>query len=400
MKLSDVNLSKNLLVHLTKTLFFLLFVLFATAAGIRAQGNINDDLPQPAKPTVKPASRQKINKPAAKPRQSVRRPVARPIYNAPYSAPRVVVPPAAPVQTPSEILARFMNYQQSASVTGRDWESVVKQTSAILQTSADDKTAKAQLAVAQGELAFNRGDYSNALIQFNAAAIALPDSALPFYGIGRVYLNTKQANRAENAFERSVKIDKNFALGYKGLGDAMTAQGKTKKADDYYKQAARVSGSPTGSAANNSGNNANASNGGNAPAAASEPSYDRDLKIAREYTARKKWQMALNKLEPLAASNPSAEMYIAIGDNYYGMESWLSAQQAYRKAVEFNPNLAVAHYKSGMVLYEMNEFQAAGESFEKSLILDQSGATINRSQARKMADKAKEKVRDMNKKVK
>lgn len=397
MNLPNENSSKDLLIKSRKILFFFLFAAFASVAQVRAQ-TINDDLETP-KPSATP--RPKTGRQPVKPKQTpVKKPVARPAYNPPPAAPppRPAAPPvpAAPVQTPTEIIERFMDFQQSQSVTGKDWDSVVKQTTAILQISPDDKTARGQLALAQAELAFNRNDYSNALIQFNAAAMTLSDSPLPFYGIGRVYLNTKQPNQAEDAFGRALKKSKNFALGYKGLGDAATAQGKTKKADDYYKQAARAT-----SKASDSGNKQNSqnsqSNPANANAAAAQPesTVERDLKIARDYTSSKKWQMSLDKLQPLAASNPSAEVFLAIGDNYFGMEAWLSAQQAYRKATEMNPNSALAFFRSGMVLYQTNEFQAAGEAFEKSLILDQSGTTINRAQARKWADKANEKARDM-----
>jgi len=417
MNLSNVKLSKNLLLPLTKILFFVLFAAFG-AAGVNAQDeSINGDLTKSAKGAKTPVTRRTtpVRTPPKPKSPVVKKYVARPVYKvpprpAPTTLPVVVAaapapaPPAPPVQTPSEIFDRFMNFERSSGVTSQDWESVVKQTSAILKTTPNDKTAKAQLALAQAELAFNRADFAGALSQFNAAAGLLPDSALPAYGIGRVYLNTKQPREAENSFERAVRLKKDFALAYKGLGDALSAQGKTKKAQDYLKQAERLGGGAESVAANNSAaagsNNQNGLSGGTA-AAAPESEYDRDFKVARNYTARKKWQLALNKLEPLlAAGSPSADLYIAIGDNYFGLEAWVSALQAYRKAADINPNSALAFYKSGMVLFETNEFQAASEAFENALILDQSGATINRSLARKMADKANEKVRDMNKEVK
>lgn len=124
--------------------------------------------------------------------------------------------------------------------------------------------------------------------------------------------------------------------------------------------------------------------------------YQTELKNARALTARKKWQDSLNKLQPLAQSYPTADLYIAIGENYVGLEQMLSAQQAFRKATEVNPGSALAFYKTGMVLFEMNEYKSAAESFEKSLILDQRGTSINRREARRMADKANEKVKNPN----
>lgn len=342
---------------------------------------------------------------------------------APFRETAVKKTPPPPAQTapvtienPGQIIERYMNYNQTSSVAPRDWESVIKQTTQILQTNPDDVTAKAQMLIAQGELAYNRGDYSNALVQFNAASQVLPNSALPSYGLGKVYLITKQPAEAENAFEKSIKLNKSFALAYKGMGDALTAQGKTKKAGEYFADAAKVGVSsgnlytnPAGASNNRSAaennlpkNQANRQNlqkvqpgSPSAGQTAVQPdAYQTELKNAKLLTARKKWQESLDKLLPLAQTNPNADLYIAIGENYVGLEQMLSAQQAFRKATEFSPNSALAFYRTGQVLFEMNEYKAAAESFEKSLILDQRGSFINRREARRMADKANEKARN------
>ena len=366
-----------------------IIVLFVLAIGgateIRAQSpNINDDL-KPVKTKPANVSRQKPVK-RAKPPKVVKPSVRR----APAAA-----AVAAPVETPAEIIARYMNFQQSATVSGGDWESVVRQTNATLQADPGNKMAKTQLAVAQGQIAFNRGDYSNALIQFNAAAQLMPESALPFYDIGKVYLSTRQPNEAEDAFEKAIKLNRSFALAYKGLGDALSAQGKAKKARDYYKQAAQmgVAVSRTGGGSATAATNRNLAPQNSVAVPLTETPAERELKVARALTEHRKWKESLQKLQPLTASSPSSELYILMGDNYVGMKAWISAQQAYRKALELDPNSAPAAYKSGQVLYETNEFQAAADAFEKSLILDQNGRTINRNEARRMADKSAGKAR-------
>lgn len=368
----------------TGKIVFLSLAVFA--ADVSAQ-KINDDL----QPKTTP---KKVTKPVQTPKKKPVKVVKKKkTTTQPVSAP--VTPPPVVVQSPAEIIKRFMDFQQSASVTVRDWESVVAQANTALQANPNDTTTKAQLFVAQGQLAFMRGDFSNALIHFNAASNALPESALPQYGIGKVYLATKQPNEAENAFEKAIKTDKNFALAYKGVGDALTAQGKTKKAQEYYKDAARVGLSggngvvaTTNPVQNNQNNNVQTPN--------TQPAtpYEAELNEAKKLTVRKKWQDSLDKLTALSKTYPTADIYIAIGENYMGMEQWLSAQQAFRKATEVNPNSAVAFVKLGTVLSQLNEHQAAYEAFEKALILDQQGTTINRSLVRKMADKANEKAKD------
>lgn len=364
-------------------IFFLSLVIFAV--DVSAQ-KINEDL----QPTSTPKKVTKpIQTPKKKPVKTVKK-TKNPTQ--PVSVP--VTPQPVVVQTPAEIIKRFMDFQQSGSVTAKDWESVVAQANTTLQTNPNDATTKAQLFVAQGQLAFIRADYSNALIHFNAASNALPGSALPQYGIGKVYLATKQPNEAENAFEKAIKTDKNFALAYKGIGDALTAQGKTKKAQEYYKDAARVGlsgGNGVVAQTNTSQNNQTNAQPSNTQ---STTPYEADLNEAKKLTVRKKWQASLDKLDALSKTYPTADIYIAIGENYMGMEQLLSAQQAFRKATEISPTSAVGFFKLGSALFELNEFQAAYEAFEKALILDQQGTTINRQLVRKWADKAGEKAKD------
>lgn len=300
---------------------------------------------------------------------------------------------APPVQTPEQVMERFIDFQQSSGVTVKDWESVVAQT----QSDSTDSQAKAQLFIARGYMAYERADYSNALVQFKAAALEMSDSALPHYSIGRVYLVTKQPNQAENAFERAMKLNKKFALAYQGMGDALTAQNKAKKAREYYDEAARIAAAagPVDAPPVKSSTGKSNADPVDPTTLTADSAYNLELRSAQDLTKRKKWQQSLDKLLPLAKSNPTADSYIAIGDNYFGMEQWLSAQQAYQKATALNPSSALAFYKSGLVLFETNEFEAASEAFEKSLILDQTGLTINRDRVRKMADEASEKAKDM-----
>jgi tetratricopeptide (TPR) repeat protein len=358
------------------------------AANATAQ-KINDDL--------QPKTAQKKTTPAQTPKKKIVKTVKKTkTPTTPINVPPVNTQPIT-AQTPAEILRRYMDFQQTETVTAKDWEIIVAQANMALQANPSDSMTKAQLFVAQGQLAFIRGDFSNALIQFNAASDALPESALPQYGIGKVYLATKQPNEAENAFEKAVKIDKNFALGYKGIGDALTAQGKTKKAQEYFKQAAKIglsNGNGIVAANTNQTQNNSINQAVSQTANSQQTAYEMELNEAKKLTVRKKWQASLDKLNALTGTNSTADVYVAIGDNYVGMEQWLSAQQSFRKATEVSADSAVAFYKLGSVLFQLNEFQASHDAFEKSLILDQQGKTINRQLARKMADKASEKAKD------
>lgn len=396
------NLSRSFSKFMVKTLLLSLSVILAAAILTSAQ-SLNDDLApkkdieRKAKPSK---TYKKVVRKSPKKFSSTRTPAQQNVS----SNTNINNSVAGSYVNTDQIIARYMNFQQTGSVTSRDWDGVVRQTTQTLQANPNDVKAKAQMLIAQGELAYSRSDYSNALIHFNGASQVLPNSVLPHYGIGKVYLVTRQPIEAENSFERAVKIDKSFALAYKGIGDALTAQGKAKKAQEYYENAAKI-GLASGnvmrpSVPQTSQRNSAAENSAkNSPPPQANPQasiYQNELRNARTLTAQRKWQDSLNKLLPLAQKNPSADLYIAIGENYVGLEQLLSAQQAFRKATEFNPNSALAYYKRGMVLFEMNEYKSAAESFEKSLILDQRGTSINRREARRLADKANEKVKNPN----
>ena len=304
-------------------------------------------------------------------------------------------------ESAADIIERFMTFHRTSTVTIQDWRSAAAQAKAELKDKPNDETVKAQLFVAQAELALYAKDYSNALIHFNAAAQVLPKSSLPYYGIGTIYLVTKQPEQAENAFEKAIKLNKNFALAYKGLGDTYTAQRKPKKAQEYYQQAAKIGLAQKKSVADapivstdDSTNTSTAGTNQNTPTKSEPSTYDLELRNARQLTARKKWEDSLQKLDALSKEHPTTEVYLLMGDNYSGMEQWLSAHQAYQKATKIDPKSALAFYRSGMVLYELNEYQSASESFEKALILDINGKSINRSVVRKMADKAAEKAQN------
>ncbi len=381
------------------------FSIVLTLAFISYAQDINNDLTRetgiskpiktPVKPVKSPGSGVKRGG-----KKTPRKPVDKPKK---FDPPKPKIPTFT--ETSDEIINRYLEYSQTASVTLKDWTSVLNQAQKIVKANPSNTIAVAQLLIAQGQIYYNQRDFSNALTQFNSAARVLSNSALPFYCIGKVYLITRQPNEAKENFEKAIKLKSGFALAYQGVGEALKAQGKNKKAQEYFQQASRIGLAKPSSSNSNTlgettvpGNSFNNRKGFPQPAQAAQPqlsAYDLALRKARSLTAAKKWQNSLNILLPLSNTNQSAEVFTAIGDNYSGMKQWLSAMQTYQKAVETNPNSAVALYKLGTVMFEMNEYQAAEDAFEKALILDQTGATINRESVRKLADKSNEKAQEL-----
>lgn len=246
---------KNL--FMSKFKFILLF--FSIALMLRSETfaqNINDDLKPAAKPpsravkskTVKPKTEVKtISKPTKTAKRVVRQPkqkAGKPKAesSAMAQSPKSAEPPVVIYsETPEQIINRFMSFEQSAGVTDKDWQSVMAQTSKTLQENPNHLVAKAQSLVAQGQLAFNQRSFPAAIAFFKSARQILPASSLPLYGLGKVYLANGQAKAAEQAFREALDHNEDFALAYKGMGEALEAQGEKKKAVKYYKKATETS---------------------------------------------------------------------------------------------------------------------------------------------------------------
>ena len=280
---------------------------------------------------------------------------------------------AAAKETPSskepsgaeDVIQRYLDAKETESVTPNDWLLVQTQTNAALEKEPDNQQLKAQALFAQGQLAYVRNDYANALVAFNKAALAQPDLVVVHYGLGNAYLATNQPEQAFKAYQRASELNPELALAYKGMGDALSQQGKSKDALNYYDRAKNL-GHTSASTTFNS---------------------------ARNLMKRKRWNEALKELLEISKTQPSAEVFTYIGDCYYEQKQPLSAAQAYRKATELDPKSALAAYRYGTMMFEMREYAAAMEALERALALDLTGAIIKRNRAREMANKSAEKIR-------
>jgi len=233
--MSGKNLPQNFEQKLKVISVVFSFVLMLGTASY-AQG-INDDL----KPKVKtPKLKSAVKTPAKTVKKKTSRSKGKSsgIKVKPSDNSRVI---PFTTETPEQILKRYMNFQQSAGVTDRDWNSVIAQTAKTLENNPNHSVAKAQSLIAQGQIAYNQRNYSMAIIHFKAALQILPESSLPHYSLGRALLANGQAKAAEVSFEEAVDQNKNFALAYKGIGEAAAAQGERKKAAKYFKKATEIS---------------------------------------------------------------------------------------------------------------------------------------------------------------
>jgi tetratricopeptide (TPR) repeat protein len=282
--------------------------------------------------------------------------------------------PAEPTPTPEEttptvsaeeVVRRFLDAKESEGLTAEDWKQAEAQARTALEQSPEDKQLQAQSFLAEGQLAYLRGDYATALVSFNKSAIANPDYVPAHYGLGNAYLATNQPTESLASYRRASELDKTLALPLKGMGDALTKLGRTREATTLYGRA-KSFGQPLPT---NTG-----------------------LLAARDLKKRKRWKEALKEFEEVVKTEQTAEVYIDIGDCYVGLEQSFSASKAYQKATELDPKNALAHFKHGEIMFREREYAAALEAYERALALDTTGQQFNRKTARERANEAAKKL--------
>lgn len=267
--------------------------------------------------------------------------------------------------TAEDVMRRYLDPQQSERVTLADWQLVQRQRAAAFAADPLNSQAQAQALFAEGQIFHLRSRYADAVASFNHAALALPDSALAFYGLGNAYLATKQTSQAIRAYQRAIELNGNMALPQLGMYEALMTQGKKGEARKYLNRARELGST----------------------------SAKMDMNAARDLMSRERWSEALKELQGMAQTQKSAPLFISIGDCYVGLKQSLSAAQAYRRATEIDPKSATAHVKLGELLMSEREYASARESFERALQLDATGAIINRAQVVKLSAQAAARMR-------
>lgn len=274
-------------------------------------------------------------------------------------------PAAQPAVTAEDVFKRFLDPRQTEGVTLDDWRAALEQAAEAYSHNSEDPQTAAQAHFAYGQVAYMSGDYQTALTSFNNAALAVPNSALAFYGLGNAYLVSRKSPEAARAYQQALKIRPNMALALKGMGDALYSQGKSKESIDYYARSLALG-------------------------------YDSSslkLSMARSLNKERRYQEALDLAAGLSKSSPSTEVFLTLGDAYAGLRQNREAYGAYRQASEMDSRSALAQYKLGDISFQLRDYAAAREAFERALALDPDGKTFDAARARDLMGKSVEKLR-------
>lgn len=254
-----------------------------------------------------------------------------------------------------KILEDYVNPETTDSITPEDWQLVFQAAQLGQLQGYTAVQIEAQRWFASGQIELSQKQFANALTAFNKAQEFMPKSPLPFYALGDTYLANNQLNDAVKLYQRALQLDPKFAAAYKKFGDTQRLLHKDKEAIAAYKNAVSF--------------------GYKTP----ETRYWMGTLMLEN----KQIEPALEILEEVAKEMPRAEVFISIGSGYEKLKRDVSAIEYYLKAVEIDPNSAVAYYKLANVYLNQRENDKAKNALEKAIALDPNGKHLNRLEAQK-----------------
>ncbi len=205
--------------------------------------------------------------------------------------------------------------------------------------------------------------------------------AYTLYLKGRYYWNKRGPENIKTAldfFERAVKEDPRFALGYVGLADcrmilsSMLIDWKANQEKSKAMLSKALELEPELA-------EAHASNGlallSEFRFREAEEQFRKALELNPSYAPAHLWyshllraelrlKEALEQLERAIALDPlSANMYTNLGGHYYDMEDYRTALDFYKRGAELDPSYAVAHLWAGHMYGKMKMFSDARHEY-------------------------------------
>lgn len=263
-----------------------------------------------------------------------------------------------------KVLQSYADPLTTDSVTTEDWQMVFQAAQLGQLQGYTAVQIEAQRWFASGQIELAKGDYSSAFTAFNKAQEFMPTSALPFFALGNTYFANQKYADALKLYQKALQIDNKLAVGYRKLADTYRLLGREKEAISAYKNAIQFGYS----------------------------TLETRFWLGTLMLETKQIEEAIKELEAVAKEMPKAEVFISIGNGYEKLKRDVSAIEAYQKAIDADPNSALAYYKLADVYQSQREYTKAKEAYEKALALDPEGKAVNKTDLQKKLKEATDKV--------
>ena len=263
-----------------------------------------------------------------------------------------------------KILETYANPATTDTVTIEDWQMVFQSAQAGQLQGYTAVQIEAQRWFASGQIELAKGEYANAFTAFNKAQEFMPTSALPFFALGNTYFADKKYADASKLYQKALQIDNKLAVAYRKLGDTQRLLGREKEAIGAYKSAIQF------------GYN----------------TLETRFWLGTLMLETKQIEEAIKELEAVAKEMPKPEVFLSIGNGYEKLKRDVSAIEAYQKAIDADPNSALAYYKLADVYQSQREYTKAKEGYEKAIELDPEGKSVNKTEVQKKLKEATDKL--------
>lgn len=252
-----------------------------------------------------------------------------------------------------QVFADFLDPYKSDTITADDWRFVSE--AAVLGgfQNLSTQQIEAQRSFAAGRVELAEKDPAKAHTSFQLAIRSFPSSPLPFIGLGDAYFASQQMEDALRSYEQAKLRGKHLSILHRRLGDTFRLLKKRKEAVASYSEAIKLGDSR----------------------------YETKYLRARAMVEAEMALEAIPLLEELLKENPRAEVYYSLGEAYEMLKRDVGALDHYRKAVELDPNSAIAQYRLARIYYEQREYEKAVKGFDAALELDGDRNTFSHEDA-------------------
>lgn len=274
------------------------------------------------------------------------------------AAPTPAPAPAPPPVSPEVVIKNFLDPKETEAVTVEDWQQVLTQTRASLQQEPNNRQLKGRELLASGQIDYLRGSYDDALSSFKQAAplsTAAPDLWLVALGLGNAHLAKGQAAEAADAYTSAIQMWPDFALAYKGLGDARSKMRNASGADAAYARAKSLGYVPAELFFNKKYQEARAS-------------MKKDCAPALKLFLDLKDMLDVIGVSKVRGTF-QADMFADMGYCYAELKQTDNAHDSYRRAITLDPDNAWPHYRYGETLFNERAYADASKELDRALRL-------------------------------
>jgi tetratricopeptide (TPR) repeat protein len=170
--------------------------------------------------------------------------------------------------------------------------------------------------------------------------------------LGNSFYYKKNMSEAEDCYQKSIKINPDYAGGHNNLGNFLTRLKRYEEAEKEYKEALRL----------------------NPDFAQAHYNLGNLLKEVKRYPeAEKEYKEAL-RINP-----DSAEAHYNLGNLFKELKRYPEAEKEYKEALRINPDYAGAHNNLGNLLSDLERYEEAEKEYRAALRInpDFAGAHCN-----------------------